>query len=76
MKDVLNYPDTTKLHIPILIMILILAEQLGQFVDYSRHAVGFICAVWWEYCSGAYANNVKCMCSSAAGHTVGCIEFI
>ena len=27
-------------------------------------------------CSGAYANNVKCMCSSVHGHVVDCGEVI
>ena len=29
------------------------------YVDYSRHAVGHICAMWRHICSEAYASNVK-----------------
>ena len=30
----------------------------------------------WDICSGAYANNVKCMYTSAYGHIVDCGEII
>ena len=39
--------------------------QWDKYVQCGRHI-----------CSGAYANNVKCMYTSAPGHIVDCSEFI
>ena len=48
----------------------------GLYVDYSSYAVGRIYATQEAYLFGAYANTVKCMYTSAAGHIPDCIEFL
>ena len=48
----------------------------GLYLDFSRSAVGHLCTMWQAYFSGAFASDVKCMYSSASGHTIDCSEFI
>ena len=43
------------------------AVILGLYVDYSSSAVGIPVQCGRNICSGAYANNVKCMYISAHG---------
>ena len=61
--------------------------QFGLFdwyVQYCGCYMWMTVAVQWDIymlydrniCSGAYANNVKCMYTSASGHIVDCREFI
>ena len=48
----------------------------GLYVDYSRSAVGHIMQCGGHICSGANANNVKFMYTSAFGHVIDCSDFI
>ena len=47
----------------------------GQYVDYGRHAVEYICAMSQAHLFRAYVSNVKHVYRSASGDTV-CIKFI
>ena len=55
-------------------MLFVVMQSL--YVDYSSSAVGCTCSMWQADISEAYANNVKCMYTSAPGHIVDCSEFI
>ena len=46
------------------------------YVEYSRSAVGHICAMWQVNFSGEYASNVECMYTNVPGHIFHCSEFM
>ena len=48
----------------------------GVYVDCSSNAVDMYGHYGRHICSGAYANNVKCMNTSVPGHSVDSSEFI
>ena len=52
------------------------AIMLGLYADYSRSAVGQICAMWQKIYSGAYANNMNGMHTSVPGNIIACSYLI
>ena len=51
---------------------LLFAVMQNLYVDYSRSAIGHTYAIY----SGAYADSMKGMSTSASDHIVACSEFI
>ena len=52
------------------------AMMWGLHVDYITSAAGHTCLVWQVHMVRAYANNVKCIHTSACGSNANCSEFI